>query len=271
MNIHHATKKKADKEGVKLEAIGPGEQEAHVIASIEKDGIAFYDVSAKKALGYVLEARDELSKGLYLVTQEGFEQDYIAYKAGTDEIVARDPDLFDLYTTLDGEEPGEVAVEDEGDEEEQEAGGSVVPSRYKEMYAERGDPTTCGDWLALTLNKYCHVTKENGKKGTDIDVFMDIAKANQIDPDYLAKLSMNQTRGWEGRMRMSTRNKLVAVAIEQKGINIPKAIAKSQKSGKEFEPAAKGWMDEHQAKAEARQKAKEEKKLAKKLAKAGVA
>lgn len=83
--------------------------------------------------------------------------------------------------------------------EEETPGGSVVNSKYRAIYAERGHPTHCGDWLATTLNNLCLVGKT-----TDLDLFEAICTENGVD---LSKYNRT-TGGWQGRLRMTGRNLL---------------------------------------------------------------
>lgn len=87
-------------------------------------------------------------------------------------------------------------------------GGSVVSSRYRAIYAERGHPTHCGDWLANLLNNMCLT-----KSGTDIDRFEAICSANGVDMSKYSK----ETRGWQGRFRMTGRN-LLAKRVYVSGV-----------------------------------------------------
>jgi hypothetical protein len=85
------------------------------------------------------------------------------------------------------------------EEEEEKPSGSVVKDKYRAIYAERGHPAHCGDWLAEILNNLCIA---NGQ--TDIGRFKAIMDANGID------MSKYKTtgNGWQGRYRMTGRNLL---------------------------------------------------------------
>ncbi len=91
------------------------------------------------------------------------------------------------------------AAADEAEDGERSEGGSVVKSTYRARYTELGHPTHCGDWLAETLNNLCQTSK-----GIDLDRFETICEANGVD---LSKYN-RETRGWEGRLRMTGRNLL---------------------------------------------------------------
>lgn len=122
---------------------------------------------------------------------------------GAEEIT--DVDLTDvedaIITALENAPADEPEPEDE-----EKISGSVVPHRYRTLYKERGHPAHCGDWLANTLNELCHV---EGK--FVVHLLTEIAEANNVSFDnYLA----NPSRGWQGRFRMSVRNRLAkAVAL----------------------------------------------------------
>ena len=97
------------------------------------------------------------------------------------------------------------------EDEEDRATGSVVPTKYKVIYAERGDATNCGDWLADTLKSNIPTIAKDGKLVVDT-IHLDIVfKMNRVmsedgkwgrafhDANY-------RTNGWEGRFSMSGRN-----------------------------------------------------------------
>jgi hypothetical protein len=88
---------------------------------------------------------------------------------------------------------------DEAESEEGKTTGSVVNEKYRAIYAERGHPTHCGDWLANTLNEQCL-----NKGGTNLELFEDICGLNGVD---LSKYNRT-SRGWQGRFRMTGRNLL---------------------------------------------------------------
>lgn len=98
-------------------------------------------------------------------------------------------------------------------EAEEGVGGSVVASKYRAKYAELGHPTHCGDWLAELLNNLCI----HGK-GTDLDQFERICSMNGVD---LSKYN-RESKGWQGRFRMTGRN-LLAKRVYMAG-GILKAI-----------------------------------------------
>lgn len=133
----------------------------------------------------------------------------------------------------------EAADEAEGEKSD---GGSVVSSTYRARYAEMGHPTHCGDWLAETLNTLCQHSK-----GTDLDRFEAICAANDVD---LTKYN-RETRGWEGRLRMTGRNLLA------KKVYLAGGVLKTPVEGADPEyRAPKGWMEKQRYKMPKKDQAK---------------
>jgi len=94
--------------------------------------------------------------------------------------------------------------------------GSVVTNRYRANYAEAGHPSHCGDELAVMLNSIC-----NNKAGTNLELFEAICAANGVS---LAKYKRD-TKGWQGRLRMTGRNLLAKKVRENKGsLTMPQNI-----------------------------------------------
>lgn len=166
---------------------------------------------------------------VWAIVRDEQTRDYVALDAKQAEI-ARDPELEDLFTTLT--EGGE----DEEDGEERS--GTVVPDKFKKLYAEaskeRGG-VDCGDWLADQLAKFCLVPVKEGRKKlvTDVDRFVDICTANGVDGKKLDALRTGN-RGWQGRLRMTGRNLLTPI-IASKGVL--------------FVPAGHGAKDDTEVKA----------------------
>ena len=251
MTVHHSIIKKAAAKGVILAQDAADQIEAHlteanirVTFGIEdpEDATGINEL-ANNALAAVLEMRDYMAE--HSDTSLNFEDgDFVAYslnkKGKRGEEIARDPVLEDLFETL-----AETAAEgsSEGEEDEPEDRGSVVPERYKKEYAARGDATNCGDWLALLLNSYCHVTDETGKKVTDIDRLETIANANDISPARYGKLGV-ETNGWSGRYRMTVRNMMVPRVCAKGFLFIPDGVAQ----GDQEVAAPAEWIAIHSAK-----------------------
>lgn len=104
----------------------------------------------------------------------------------------------------------------------------VVPQKYKILYAERGNPNHCGDWLALWLSEALTIegivegTTKTGKpskrkkKSFDLDGFRALLDANGVDMS--GKWAHSQARGWQGRFRMNGRQLLEIRILEQNGV-----------------------------------------------------
>lgn len=96
-------------------------------------------------------------------------------------------------------------VNEEGDEEEQEGGGSVVPEKYRQLY---GAAQNCGDEIALALTAFVTLPRANKK---DVDGGLDrarlraVAEVNGIG-DKLAGWEDRELNG--GLLRMNTSNVL---------------------------------------------------------------
>lgn len=143
--------------------------------------------------------------------------DTITISFGTREIGSVDS-LTDLVSTTSDvleemtDEEREAAMTAAEDDEEEERSGSVVPDKYKRLYAEAGHAGNCGDWLALTLEPLV-----TSKAGFDVDAMDEIARLNGIDT---AKLNRS-SRGWQGRYRMTTRNMLVKAICSHGFLSVP--------------------------------------------------
>ena len=127
-------------------------------------------------------------------------------------------------------------------EGEKSDGGSVVKSTYRALYAEQGHPTHCGDWMAETLNALCQTSK-----GIDLTRFETVCEANGVD---LSKYN-RETRGWEGRLRMTGRNLLA------KKVYLAGGVMKTPLEGADPEyKAPKDWMEKQKYKMPKKDQAK---------------
>lgn len=124
------------------------------------------------------------------------------------DLVSTTQDVLDELTDEEREEAMTAAEESEDDERS----GSVVPDKYKRQYAENGHPGNCGDWLALTLEPLVSTPK-----GFDVDAMDEIARLNGVDTSKLNR----ESRGWQGRYRMTTRNMLVKAVCKAGHLNVP--------------------------------------------------
>lgn len=223
--IHHAVVKKAAASGVILshypdadvvEALRPEpNRRVQLDASGCEDGPSLTDKArdAWNALDEILAFEAE-HPGVRIEQED---EDYVAYDVRTaknplDEI-ARDPDFLDLFQSV--QEHLDAPDDAEGEEDDEPEGAhSVVPDKYKKLYSERGDPSHCGDWLALTLASLCRIT-DGKKEVTDLDRLEAIANANDVHPSRYGKLGL-ASNGWQGRFRMTIRN-LLTPKVAAKG------------------------------------------------------
>lgn len=243
MTIHHATIKSAASKGVVLEQHDDVVQAHHVEQNIRitralEDEEASATDLAKDLLNSVIQIVDFHAENPKIVIAYE-DEDFVAYarkgsKRG-DEL-ARDPELEDLFVTLSEAAQGEDADEDEDK-------GSVVPPQYKKLYAERGDATHCGDWLAVTLNSLCKVV--DGKKvTTDLDRLETIATANGVEAARVDRLG-TATNGWQGRYRMTVRNMLTKVVAAKGSLFVPEGCGLEGEATLE---APREWVVEHSPK-----------------------
>lgn len=231
MTVHHATIKRAASQGFviadstenedafRLFVIGKGAEGSDPVlvkaaAAVEFTGIEGDD--AKALVDAIPHIRMLLIEHRIGVTQpEDFD---LAFSAGGQPLeVEREDGEGIAIADLDGDMVTELAqskealgIEDEPDEDEDDDRASVVPFVYKRRYAEAGHPAHCGDWLADTLNGFCL-----GDEGAQIENTLVIADANGVDGrPYLAR----KTRGWQGRFRMTVRNRLVTAIVKANGV-----------------------------------------------------
>jgi hypothetical protein len=207
MTIHHATIKRAAEKGITITAYDDDADFAN--AKAEGTTLDLTSDDAKALVDIAIFAKMMLVEypGL-TIEQADPEDEALTYLFGGEEI--GEGTLSDIEETLqealsemtdEQRDAAEQALEDEAEQEDK---GTVVPDKYKQRYAEAGHPDNCGDWLAVTLASLCHVT--DGKKDRfSVEKMELLNQANGVDS---AKYMVNQTRGWEGRYRMTTRNML---------------------------------------------------------------
>lgn len=107
------------------------------------------------------------------------------------------------------EDSAAEALDEKPEEEAPEKPGSVVKTKYRAIYAERGHPTHCGDELAVKLNNLVL----DGSH-CNIEYFKMILDANGVD---MSKYNTTNN-GWQGRYRMTGRNKLAKVVHSNGGV-----------------------------------------------------
>ena len=151
----------------------------------------------------------------------------VAYKEGTP--AADCPYLEESDDFARWNEDWDTAADEASAEETKEAKvGSVVTNRYRAQYSEMGHPTHCGDELAVLLNAICQ-----NKAGTNLEMFTAICAANGVD---LTRYKSN-SKGWQGRLRMTGRNLLSKKVYEQHGrLNMPFGYAP------EFYQLTEDWL-----------------------------
>ena len=211
LRIHHATAKRAENLGL-------------VLAVFEKAGVEFVQ-------GFWPQLNRTLVHTDPKLLVDGFETyklialEYpkldVAYNygddawtvsLGDDELASADTLKEAWAEVLEQVEDG-LDIEGESeelDEEDEEPKGNVVPARYREEYAARGNPRNCGDWLAQWLEGT--FTARDAATNTeyfDHVAFTAMIVANGVDTIgkwFLLPASGQQ--GWKGRFRMNGRQKL---------------------------------------------------------------
>jgi len=186
--LHHATRAKAEKLATLLAAEYP-------LISLHPT----YNEDESKVTGWVvLHTSDDEDAGITTLVK-------------SDKV----PDLADIFDACD--EHG-IDPEDGADEGEQ-AGGSIVPEEYRAQYRENStNGQTCGDWLAEWLVNQTHTAN-----GFDVEHFSAILHTNKVDMTKpWAGLYHSGQKGWIGRYRMNGRQvleKLVAMRGKVLGAN----------------------------------------------------
>lgn len=251
MTIHHATASKAKKLNMTLTMVNDADA-SHGYRATGKF-VNIVEDDPKEALANAADAMVVAKESNVYVYRDSLEDDYRATKdANGTDVLIRDPDLQDLFESLEEMQPEEA--------EEDERGGSVVPARYKTLYKERnedGDPTHCGDWLATTLNTLCRVKGDKGRPTTDLDAFETIATANGIDQASIDKLKTG-TNGWQGRLRMTIRNRMAKLVSVKGELFIPEGTVAKYEGDKTLK-APKAWCQQNAPKPKEAKKAKKAK------------
>lgn len=230
MAIHHATMEKAKKMGVIMtEKVEDGVPVFS--AHWTKRNVKLSGENAKLLLNE-MEAAIEMKQSFRSFKWKEEEDGSKTVTWGEHKVTA--DYLHQSFATMKKtwqEERAELDEEDgddeaETEEEDAEAGGSVVAPHYRAKYAEAGHPTHCGDWLAVTLNNLCL-----NEKGTNVEFFQAICEANGLNMDKYDRTS----HGWQGRFRMTGRNLLGRAVFMAGGVlKVPNA---------EDMQAPAEWMD----------------------------
>ena len=135
------------------------------------------------------------------------------------------PELADVFDIC-----AEKDLDPEAIEATEEIGGrSIVPETYKRLYAASEVVGTCGDWLA---GKLAFLSPAKGQ--FDSSTFLAICEQNGVDTQ--APWAVSQTRGWQGRLRMTGRNLLTkrvatsgVLVLTDKSHKAPKAWCEANK------------------------------------------
>jgi hypothetical protein len=155
---------------------------------------------------------DDANDGVF-VTQIGVGEEFQAQSKG--EVIA-DGDSFEaLLEAIEGHRASNDEGTEEAGEEEPDS-RDVVPAKYKALYREigvRGQDN--GDWLAEKMAKYCVVVID-GKDVTSVDSVQMLAQANAVQYAF-----PEETRGWQGRYRMTASNMLRKAVADKEVLVIP--------------------------------------------------
>ena len=112
------------------------------------------------------------------------------------------PELADILDACIEQEINPEANPEEGDEEEERGSGSVVPEKYRQQYREQSTTgQSCGDWLAEQLALDTLVADK-----LNVEALIGVFVNNGLDMNAPWALGrFTQSRGWQGRFRMSGR------------------------------------------------------------------
>lgn len=126
--------------------------------------------------------------------------------------------------------------EEASDEEDEDEGGSIVPTKYRILY---GSAQNCGDDMAIALTAYVtleRATKKNPDGGLDRAKLREVAKANGIE----AKLAKWEDRGLNGGLlRMNTSNVLRGMIRNGLEVRVGSEVWKADPSKVEAKAAKK--------------------------------
>ena len=205
MALHHATIAKAEKLGATLTS-------KDGFVSIKQDDITFHARGANKqnanllitAIALAMTFKKEYpamrltqADNLFTVCHHDGDTQTVIFEEGIDG-----DKLPDLATLL--EKATSLKLDPElGFEEEKPK--EVVPRKYKDEYAKRGNRNHCGDWLAKKL----HGLFDDEAGNFNHEAFTDFLRLNKVDmTGKWAMLPTSGQKGWAGRYRMNGRQKL---------------------------------------------------------------
>lgn len=225
MTIHHATAKKALENGVEIVefkevvqgslAYAATKSKTTVYASTAKDALAYALLDQTLRSEYpaltVLSSKDPKDEGIYMDPQVVHRSEPTGY-FDFDEVP---PTLAAVLAYCEDNDLDPEADDFEDEAEDEETAADVVPSKYKIIYAERGNRNHCGDWLAAFLNG--KFEDEEGKLMTDAFTAF-LAENGVTFEGKWASLPDSGQRGWQGRYRMNGRQKLERQIIANNGL-----------------------------------------------------
>lgn len=211
MAVHQATVKRAADKGILIEEAPEGSDYQYRAFWPER-AMELWDSDAKALVDKAIHAR-------MMTLEHGIKFDQ---EDDTITVTFQDNDLGTIEADCtpaafkDGviaaleEITGEMraGASEEANEAEEEPLHSVVPEKYKQLYKEAGHAGNCGDWLAQVLIEH---TSTNGQ--LDVAKLDAVAQANGVDNSKWNRTS----NGWQGRLRMTTRNVLVRI-VATKGV-----------------------------------------------------
>lgn len=227
MTIHHATLKKAERAEITLRDISTDEYRR--FSAMWKD-MVFVATDVQEALSAALMAKMLKLEHNVVFVQRFKAKEPVGYEIkglGKYDSLPNYSEIVDAYAAKNSKAAAaEVTIvpDDEEIEEDDSAEpvrGTVVKDTYKALYAERGNPRHCGDWLAGVLeNQFNRIHDGRREAKFDRDLFLDMLELNDINTN--AKWAMSTTPGWQGRLRMTGRLQLENLIIKTGKIMLSK-------------------------------------------------
>ena len=197
MSIHHATRKRAETEGI-------------AITEYEAEGIVFADAfsttiaNAKVAVDRAVEYKGWKAEYPNIDIQQVEGAFHLRPGDQSGDPIATWAEWPSLDEVLEACMDADLDPE-EGLEDEEPIGGSVVAAEYKRRYATtEGSKTHSGDWLALRLESEC-----GAGKGFDLDAFRRVLSWNGVREEGKWAAVLNPSvPSSVGRFRMNGSQKL---------------------------------------------------------------
>lgn len=214
MSIHHATIKKAEKFGVVLAEIETADALLARALWAERN-FRIQHTDPKVALAAV-RLQQVFAAEWPALTLDHVDGEFIVTTTDPDEPVEvfRSDEVPELADVLDA--CGDFGINPEEGYDD-EVPHVVVPHKYKEEYAERGNRNHCGDWLAGFLDGRFSDTEGR----FNADEFAQFLQANGVDMGgKWAGLPTSGQKGWVGRYRMNGRQKLEVRVAATGGVTL---------------------------------------------------